>query len=113
MLPEAEDCPSLCFEVLSRLMVPGHVFVELGPPPLRVRLGMRGMLGAAMPEAAIHEDSDFGSREGDVDRAAGHAWYGQVHSIPHACCVQEAANGHLRSGVARTLATHAGGDTGG
>ena len=66
VLPRSDDAPSRLMESFIGASVPGDVGVELGSPPVSVRLGRDGVLGTAMPEAPVDKDGDPGSGEGDV-----------------------------------------------
>jgi hypothetical protein len=67
---------------------------ELGLPVLPVCCGHVGVLGTAVPEAAIDEYGDAGAREGDVDPnrlpTRDPNWI--VASVPRSCAVQRRAN---------------------
>ena len=69
MLPSPDDDPSCLAQTLIRPAVTGDVGVKLGPPPVGVRLGSHGVLGTAVPEAAVDEDGDPSAGEGDVGPA--------------------------------------------
>ncbi len=113
MLPEAQNSPSFGFQMLSCFAVARHVLVELGTPPIGVRFGLRRVLRAAVPEAAVHEDRDLCLGEDDIDRATGHAGHRDVHSVAHSRGVQEPSDRDLRRSVSGALTAHAGGDGGG
>jgi hypothetical protein len=68
------------------------------------------MLRAPVPEAAVEEDGDFGTREGDIDRPPREAGDRPMRAVTVAGGVEETAHSDLRSSVAADLATHASGD---
>lgn len=69
-LPDHEDRPSGANELVYVTLVAGAVTRELLLPELDVALGRaRRTEGAAMPEAAIHEDGDALARIGHVGLA--------------------------------------------
>jgi hypothetical protein len=70
MFPHVQHRPPEVTEGGILAPVAGDVAVKLRLPPVPVVAREGSMLGAAVPEAAIHEDSDLGPGEGDV-RATG------------------------------------------
>jgi hypothetical protein len=58
VLPDPEDRPPECLEALVGVPVTTSVRLELLPPPTSVVLGPRPVLRAAVPEAAVDEDSE-------------------------------------------------------
>lgn len=69
MLPDAYDSPALVHKLLVLSSVPRDVRVKLGRPPWPVVLRLGPVLGATMPEAAIHEDRQTNPGEDDVRSA--------------------------------------------
>lgn len=100
VFPEAQDGPALCREVFGGLQVAGHVPVELGAPPVGVGLGTGGVLGAAVPEAAVEEDGDPGAAEEYVDGPPGHAGHRRVDPVAQPPAEQQPSYGQLLGGVA-------------
>ena len=53
MFPDAKHTPAHCPQLTVHLSVPCLVRIQLGGPERAVALGSRGVLGTAVPEAAI------------------------------------------------------------
>jgi hypothetical protein len=68
--PNADDAPTRSAETLIGICVPGSIGFDFFTPKLRVVFGPGSVFRAAMPEAAINEDGDFGARKNDVGDAA-------------------------------------------
>ena len=66
MLPDSYDGPVGCSQMVVGVTVAALVRLDLLPPPDGVLLGPGAVLGAPMPEASVHENSDARTREGDV-----------------------------------------------
>jgi hypothetical protein len=66
VLPDAEDSPASGHEPCFVLSIPLDVSRDLGSPIRAVLLGRLRMLGAAVPKAAIDEDSETTFCEGHV-----------------------------------------------
>ncbi len=59
MLPDADDFPSLPAELAGDAAIAGHVLFTFAAPEGAVGFRAGVALGAAVPEAAIHKDSDL------------------------------------------------------
>jgi hypothetical protein len=106
VLPEAQDQPA-CSDELGRC--PGislSVTPDLDVPEVRIGLGRHVVGGAAMPEAAVYEDSDLAAGEGDVDAAAAITWYGPVDPVTQSGGVQQMAQLQLGPRVTATVGLH-------
>lgn len=66
MFPESQHGPALGFQGRVDQFVALSVFVYLAVPELRVGLRPHAMSGTPVPEAAVDENGDSGSWEGDV-----------------------------------------------
>ena len=64
------------------------------------------MLRAAVPEAAVHEDSHADRPEEDIGATPQAGQGGHVNPIPQAGRVQQPSNGELGTSVASLLALH-------
>ena len=94
VLPHSYHYPARFLKGAAVAMVTGGVRVELGSPPVCVRLRSDRMLRTTMPEAAIHEDGDLRPRQDNV----GAAWeVRDVHPETESATVQFAPDGKLRS----------------
>lgn len=113
MLPKTQDSPSLGCQVVGRFDIPSHVLGQLGSPPFDARLRLCCVLGTAVPEAAVHDDSDLGLGEGDVDCVTGHPRDWKVHAEAQACCMQKPSDCNLGSSVTEALSAHASGNSAG
>lgn len=88
VLPRSDHGPSGLVESLIGPSVSGDVGVQLGSPPVSVRLGRDGVLGTTMPEAPVDEDGDPGSGESNVGPARKGC---EVHAVAETTTVQLAA----------------------
>ena len=79
MFPEMQDIPSIRFKPFIFCFGSLNVLLQLGHPIFLIGLGNVGVLGAAMPKAAINEDSQFLRWKGNVDLLLS-----IVYSKPHA-----------------------------
>src|SRR6218665_1685507 len=68
--PESQRRPAVGLEPCVRIRVTLTIGLDLLPPEVRVPLRPCGVLGAAMPEAAIDEDGDLAAGESDIGDAA-------------------------------------------
>ncbi len=64
--PEPEYRPAEGSQTVVRVCVPSLVRFDLLPPELRIPFRPCGVLGTAMPEAAIDEDGDLATGESDI-----------------------------------------------
>jgi len=103
VLPRSDDGPTCLSQAVFRQAVPLDVGVELGSPPLGVRLGGDGVLWATVPEAAVDEDGDSGPREGDIGSARKG---GDVYSVAEPPAMQLPAKSTLRLGSRRPQVRH-------
>ena len=66
VLPDMDDGPTECLESFVSIAIAGLVPCDLPSPPLRVAAWHRAVVGATMPEAAVHLNGDLSFDEGDV-----------------------------------------------
>lgn len=66
MRPKAQHGPAIRFQRRVVAPIARDVGIQFQLPPLAVGLRLRAVEGAAMPEAAVHEDGDAASGEQDV-----------------------------------------------
>ena len=59
VLPDADDAPALAAELAGYPLVTRHVVFALFVPELPISFRAGVALGAAVPEASIHEDGDL------------------------------------------------------
>lgn len=64
--PDAEDGPAVFAEDAADFAVASLVAGDFGGPELPVLAGLGAVAGAAVPEAAIHEEGDTGAPEDEV-----------------------------------------------
>jgi hypothetical protein len=69
VLPDAHDTPAKRSQASVGVSIPSTVRHDLRTPPSRVVLGPSSMARTAMPETAIHKDSNLLTHECDIDRA--------------------------------------------
>jgi hypothetical protein len=103
MFPCPDDEPSGLTEAFLRPAVPRDVGVELGPPPVGVRLRGDGVIGAAVPEAAVDEDGDPGTGESNVGPAGKGP---EVDAVAETTAMQLPAKGEFRLGARRPQRRH-------
>src|SRR5437870_2878448 len=71
VLPHPHHQPACLRETSRGVAVAPSILVDLLPPPARVRLRPAGVLGASVPETAVHEDGDPRGSEDNVRVTAG------------------------------------------
>lgn len=71
MLPDAHHAPAGAAEGAGDEIVAGLVAGDLGPPELRVGLGLRGVDRAPVPETAVHKDGEFVFGKNEIGFAEG------------------------------------------
>ncbi len=103
MFPNPNHFPAYLTQhhIISRVAT--AVGCDLVQPPLTVRLGNHEMLGAPMPEAAIHEHCNLHSHKNNV-RTAGQVT--PVSAETNTAPVEFPAQGSLWLGVANRLGLH-------
>lgn len=95
VLPDPDNGPPEKGKSLICVPVAESVSLELLQPPLGVGLGYRPMLGAAMPEAAVHQDDKACARECNVDATSWQSWNAVLDSIAQTKSVQLTAQTDL------------------
>ena len=103
MLPDPEHGPPEFDEMRVGFSVTLHVASELGGPPGGVGLGCGLVLGATVPEAAVHEHGELLPGEQDVCASARESRQHRIHPVAQTPRVQESAQGPLGGRVARSL----------
>jgi len=66
MFPDADDLPAFLFQRGCFAFIPFGVAIYLSFPKSHVAFGHLAVFRAPVPEAAVHENGDALSREGDV-----------------------------------------------
>ena len=79
---------------------------NLSVPPLRVVLGKRRMLRAAVPEASVHEHRDFAAWKYQIGPSANTFDRRPIHEVPESASMQLASKCDFGFGVAPTLSAH-------
>ena len=94
MLPGSHHDPSRLTQRGVVAPVTHNVRIQLGAPPIGVRLRGHCVFGAAVPEATINKDSDPRTSQCDVrsSRKIPH-----VHSVPESSAVQLLPQSQFRS----------------
>lgn len=103
VLPDADDGPAALHQACGRVLIPLDVRLQLQLPPHGVVCWPCSVLWAAMPEAAIDEDSDPTRGEHDVSPSPGDARERCVHAVPIAEAMESSPERDLWSGVTRPL----------
>jgi hypothetical protein len=106
VLPESHHRPPGNLPEVAGLDVTSSVGRDLGRPELRVRLGSRVVLRAAVPEAAVDENGHLAPREDDVGGAAEVGDRSAVHEVAQTASVQFTSHGQLWSGVTGGVGLH-------
>ena len=109
VLPDPHDLPARRQQGRVGGAVALDVAGQLGSPVPGVRGGLGAVLGAGVPEAAVHEDGDPAGGERDV-------WPDPrsvevqpvVLAVPEALAVQRSAQRHLGLGVGPPVGSHVG-----
>jgi hypothetical protein len=66
VFPDTDDGPSSAAKSGVGFVISFHRASQLGSPPVRVGFGSRTVVGAAVPEAAVHEHCDSCPREDNI-----------------------------------------------
>lgn len=103
VLPDSEHQPSVGLKSPVIAGVTRTVQGELVPPPRRVGPGSDRVIRTAMPETAVHLDSNAGPGEDDVGPAR-EAPY--VHPVAEASAVKLPPEGKFRSSASRPQPRH-------
>jgi hypothetical protein len=103
VFPCPDDEPSRLLEAYLGSTVTLDVGVELGAPPLGICLGRDRMLGTAVPEAAVDEDRDPGTGEGNIRTSRKGP---DVHLVAHSAAMQLPAKCAFWLGPGRTEVRH-------
>ncbi len=88
VFPDADWGPAGCSEAGVGVGVAGSVAGDLGLPVLGVAAGFGAVLGAAVPEAAVHEDRYPKAREHHIGFASHFGQRPAVHEVAQATPVQ-------------------------
>ena len=103
VLPYAQYRPSGIVQAAGRVLVAPAGRADLVAPPLTVCPGPGHVVGASVPEAAVHEHRQPETRKHDVGSSRNRPHGADVDAVPVAEGVQPAADGHLRRGVTSAL----------
>jgi len=94
MLPGSHHDPSRLTQRGVVAPVTGNVRIELGPPPIGIRLRSHCVFRTAVPEAAINEHRNPRTSQCNVRMS----WkISHVHSVPETSTVQLMPQSHFRS----------------
>lgn len=108
VFPEPDDSPAGIVKSSVGGTVPLDVAAEFGGPIPLVRRGLSTMLGAYVPETAVHEDRDLPGREDDV--RANTSAVGEVEpvilAVPVAHGMQRFAQGNFGFGIGSPIGPH-------
>jgi hypothetical protein len=105
MLPNSNRRPSRLFERPVGIGVAALIGPDLCPPPLCILLRPSAVLGTAVPEAAIYEDRNLMSREGDIGTSARDR-QGIVNAEPQSSTMEKRPNSDLRGCISLSLRRH-------
>ncbi len=105
VFPESEDAPACVSKRFIRLDISSDVSLKLGQPVVAIPLGERGVLGAAMPEAAVNKDGYSVFGKNDVGSAASTEWC-EIDAISEAGGMEQTTNSQFRSGVSSAVCAH-------
>lgn len=108
MLPDPNDFPSGPSEPPIGVGIPPLVCRDLVPPERSICPRHGPMLGAAVPEAAVHENGDLRGSEHDI-RSPAHAWdYGNVEPVAESQPMEFRTDRQLGGGISLPRRRHAG-----
>jgi hypothetical protein len=88
VLPHSDHLPSEFREAVISVAITLDISTQLLAPERFVRFRKAGMGRAAVPEAAVDEDSNPSSREGDVCATAPVEWKRELHPKSQAPSMQ-------------------------
>ena len=88
MLPKAEDSPTGLDEEFGRIVISRDIAPHLCGPIVGMGLSSRVVLGAAMPEATIYEDSEFHARKRNVSRPSYLGQWSTIDEVAKPASVQ-------------------------
>jgi hypothetical protein len=106
VLPEPQDRPSRLPEHFRHLGITLRVARQLGQPVVGVRLRLRRVDRAAVPEAPVDEHSHLLLREDDVGTAADCRRRTEVDSVPESPGMQKPTHGEFWLGVTPLVSEH-------
>lgn len=106
VLPEAENRPAGLDETLIGVTIPLHVPAQFLNPPLRPHLRTRSMNGAVVPEAAVDEHCQSGTREDDVRPSSRNARQRMIDPEPQPTPMELTPELDLRASVPTPLCRH-------
>lgn len=110
MLPHSDHGPARLAQLGVVQSIALHISGDLGAPVGGVGLRARSVVWAAMPEAAIDENSHLLTPKDDVCSAAQALQRLLVDAIAKAASMKLRPEGKLRPGVALAIALHGGSD---
>ena len=106
VLPDPDDLPILGGQQLGDVPVPFGVPLQLPAPPVAVVSRHDAVLGAAVPEATIHEHGDSFGREADVNPLARPPRNPALQPISKTSGVKFRSKAQLGAGVLGSLVPH-------
>lgn len=107
MFPDADDFPAGVVEALVGVGVAAFVGFDFGSPEVGGGAGGGSVvLGAAVPEASVEEDGDFGSGEDEVGGAADIFDGACGDSVAQSECVNGGSKGSFGASIAAAVGAH-------
>ena len=106
VLPNANTDPPCLFKQRVRLSVTFDIAPELRFPVVGIGLRVSGMIGTAVPEAAVDENGHFGLAKDEVCRAAKAPDGACRHAVAKSLRMKNATKSQLWLGVTGTIALH-------
>ena len=106
VLPDSYDFPSQHFQAPVCIEITPAIGLDLVPPEFDIALGPGAVIGATVPETAIHEDGHARSGEGDIGSAPGMINDWLIYPVTKSHSVQSPPNLHFRSGIALPSSGH-------
>jgi hypothetical protein len=105
VLPNSDDGPACGTKALVSVGITRPSRLDLVPPPLCIIPWPTGVLGAAVPEAAVNKDADALPRKADVGASA-RAWNWVIDPVSQPGCVKDFPDLALRPRVAPSRSLH-------
>jgi hypothetical protein len=105
VFPESEDSPTCFSKRVIRLDISSDVALKLRQPVVAIPLGECGVLGAAMPEAAVNKNGYSAFGEDYVGSAASTEWC-EIDAVSEPGGMEQTTNCQFRSGVSSAVCAH-------
>lgn len=106
VLPNPHNLPTHERQMVVGLTITLNIATQLGRPPLPISLGPRSMIGAAVPEAPVHEHRNSFARKRQISTTTRKPRKWLVDAVPKTPGVEQFPQRNLSIGIACALARH-------